>query len=486
MPLLSALAAQGYETPTPIQTQAIPALLEGKDVVGLAQTGTGKTAAFTLPLIQRLDDAGGVRSPLPRILILSPTRELAAQIHKSVRDYSAGMKLRSTCVTGGVSPFSQRKALTQGVAVLVATPGRLLDLEESGDLDLSQVEAVVLDEADHMLDIGFLPAVRRIMALCPARKQTLLFSATMPKEIRQLSARYLNDPVEIAVVPQSSTAERVTQSVMHVNQADKPGILSAIALRHPGARIIVFTRTKRGADKVVKRLDLDGLGAAAIHGNKSQPQRKKALQAFTDGSCPILIATDIAARGIDVPGVELVINLDLPDVPETYVHRIGRTARAGADGRAISLCSADDKGNLRAIERLIRQPIAVADAPAIADLPRPIRQAAVGAPAEKAKADTRGASESAPGSTNSRRRQKRGRKPGANAASRPATRTPGEGGGKTAASGSKRSNGPAFGNDTGHGNGKPKGGRKNGPRRNRRGKRPATMNRDSGAFHAQA
>ena len=354
-PILATLAKAGYETPTPIQTQAIPPVLDGRDVVGLAQTGTGKTAAFALPIIHRLtqgDLSGGFR-PV-RALILSPTRELASQIEASFRTYGGSMGLRTTVVVGGVSIKKQIHTLKTGVDVLVATPGRLEDLLGQKALNLNAVEIVVLDEADQMLDIGFMPAIRRILGLCPKARQTLLFSATMPKEIKALSNDYLKNPVEVSVAPVAATADRIDQTVMHMRHEDKVSAIAKLVRTHPGKRIIVFTRTKRGADKVSRKLNSEGLGSDAIHGNKSQGQRERALAAFKAGTAPVLIATDIAARGIDVPGIELVVNYDLPNVPESYVHRIGRTARAGASGFAVSFCAADEVKQLRDIEKLIR------------------------------------------------------------------------------------------------------------------------------------
>ncbi len=365
-PLLGALEALGHDTPTPIQVKAIPTILDGRDVVGLAQTGTGKTGAFSLPLLQRLAASTNAK-PAPkmvRALILSPTRELAAQIHQSVRDYSKGQKLHSMCVFGGVSIRPQIASAARGVDVMIATPGRLLDLIDQKAVRLDQVETLILDEADQMLDIGFLPAIRRILGMVPKKRQTLLFSATMPKEIRKLAADHLNQPVEIAVTPAATPVEKIEQSVMLLASGSKPAAVAHLARQNPGKRVIVFTRTKRGADRVVKSLDQAGLAAAAIHGNKSQNNRVKALAAFKDGSCAILVATDIAARGIDVPGVELVLNYDLPNVPEVYVHRIGRTARAGASGLAVSLVSGEDRGLLRDIERLIKKQIEVVAPPA--------------------------------------------------------------------------------------------------------------------------
>lgn len=354
-PILKTLDLQGYSTPTPIQQQAIPPILAGKDVVGLAQTGTGKTAAFTLPLLQKLTDGThrGQNRPI-RVLVLSPTRELAAQIEKSVQDYGKNLSLWSTCVVGGVPVKRQRNALKCGVDILVATPGRLEDLVSQQIITLNKVDTIVLDEADQMLDIGFMPAIKRILKMLPKKRQTLLFSATMPKEIRALSNDYLKTPVEISVAPVAATADRIDQSVIHMKHEDKTSAIASLIKSHKGKRVIVFTRTKRGADKVTRKLNGENLGAVAIHGNKSQGQRQKALAGFRDGSSPVLIATDIAARGIDVPGVELVVNYELPHVAEAYVHRIGRTARAGASGFAVSFCAGDEVKCLRGIEKLIR------------------------------------------------------------------------------------------------------------------------------------
>ncbi|MEH6727710.1 MAG: DEAD/DEAH box helicase [Hyphomicrobiales bacterium] len=363
-PILNALAVEGYTQPTPIQAKAIPVIMQGRDVVGIAQTGTGKTAAFTLPLLHRLmQNKIKVQPNSVRVLILSPTRELASQIEKAVRSYGAKLPLKTATVMGGVSMRPQRQKLAQGVDILVATPGRLLDLIDQKACDLKRVETLVLDEADQMLDIGFLPAIRKVIAMVPKDRQMLLFSATMPKEIRALSKQHLKDPVEISVTPVATTAERIEQSVMHVQQPSKMFVTSKLLKERRGEQTIVFTRTKRGADKVAKRLIADGIDAAAIHGNKSQNQREKALAAFRNGALPVLIATDIAARGIDVPGVNLIVNFDLPEVAEVYVHRIGRTARAGAAGQAIALCSPEERKLLRAVERLISQDISVIATP---------------------------------------------------------------------------------------------------------------------------
>ena len=384
--ILSALVEQGYSEPTPIQKQAIPSVLEGRDVVGLAQTGTGKTAAFSLPLLQRMTaDADPKLDGVVRILVLSPTRELAAQIRKSVVDYSRDLPLRSTCITGGVPIKRQMRAMAAGIDILIATPGRLIDLCNQRKVNLSNVQTLVLDEADHMLDIGFLPDIKRIIAMLPKKRQTLLFSATMPKKIRELTQQYLVDPVHVSVAPATKTADKIDQSVMYVPRPSKISAMAHLAREHEGQRIIVFTRTKRGADKVARRLEAEGHGAAAIHGNKSQGQRDRALAAFRDASTPILIATDIAARGIDIPDVGLVVNYELPDVPEVYVHRIGRTARAGASGIAVSLCDGDERNMLRDIQRLIKIDIDVMPTPALPAVapepkrpPRPARNRSAG------------------------------------------------------------------------------------------------------------
>ncbi len=366
-PILKKLEREGYETPTPIQAQAIPVILEGKDVVGLAQTGTGKTAAFTLPLLHNLskkyyaDDEPVYDRPI-RVLVLTPTRELAQQIDKAVRSYGENLMTRSGCVVGGVQAHKQKKVLRAGVDILVATPGRLEDLHSQGVIDLHYIDTVVLDEADQMLDIGFMPAIKRILSLTPKDRQTLLFSATMPRQIRELSNRYMKKPVEISVSTISSTAENVKQCVMFTPQPRKTEALIALVKKHKGERVIVFTRTKRGADRIAKRLNAQNLSAAAIHGNRSQNQRMHALDAFRKGDVPVLVATDVAARGIDIPGVELVVNFDLPQVAEAYVHRIGRTGRAGKSGLAIMFCNDEEMKMLSDIERIIKKNIPVMNA----------------------------------------------------------------------------------------------------------------------------
>jgi ATP-dependent RNA helicase RhlE len=369
-PVLRALAAKQYSSPTPIQTQAIPQLLRGRDLLGIAQTGTGKTAAFMLPSIDRLAAANRVPRPSScRMLILAPTRELATQIADSAQAYSRFSRLSVTTAFGGVPIGKQRRALERGVDILVATPGRLIDLVEQRYLTLREVEILVLDEADQMLDLGFIHALKAIVQWLPAKRQTLFFSATMPKTIRDLADKFLSDPAEVRITPAATTVERVSQHVSFVRQNEKQALLTIMLRlgfsdRGNMDRVLVFTRTKHGADKVVKLLAGSGIASAAIHGNKSQPQREKALAAFRSGEVPILVATDIAARGIDVSGVSHVINFELPNVAEQYVHRIGRTARAGATGVAIAYCAEDERAYLRDIEKLTRQKIEVAPLPA--------------------------------------------------------------------------------------------------------------------------
>jgi ATP-dependent RNA helicase RhlE len=349
-----ALAEENYLVPTPIQTQTIPIIMSGRDVVGIAQTGTGKTAAFALPILHRL--ATSPRLPPRkscRILVLSPTRELSGQILDSFHTYGRHLHIKAALAIGGVSMGAQVRALLNGVDVLVATPGRLLDLIGGNAVRLGDVECVVLDEADRMLDMGFIQDIRKIVGRLPIQRQTLMFSATMPRPIADLAAHMLCDPVRVAVSPVASTAERVQQRIIRADRSAKPAILVDILRKEPVDRALVFTRTKHGADKVVRGLIRAGIGAEAIHGNKSQSQRERVLTAFRKGDVRTLVATDIAARGIDVEGISHVVNFDLPNVPETYVHRIGRTARAGAEGVAISLCDGEEMAFLRDIEKLI-------------------------------------------------------------------------------------------------------------------------------------
>ncbi|MEW6641474.1 MAG: DEAD/DEAH box helicase [Pseudomonadota bacterium] len=354
-PIARALKEENYVTPTPIQAQTIPLALTGRDVVGIAQTGTGKTASFALPILHRLLENRTRPQPKHcRVLVLSPTRELSGQILDSFNAYGRHLRISAALAIGGVPMGRQVRALMQGVEILVATPGRLLDLIQGNALKLSQVEFLVLDEADRMLDMGFINDIRKIVAKLPIKRQTLFFSATMPKDIAELADSMLRDPARVAVTPVSSTAERISQRVIQLDHSAKPATLAEILKQEPINRALVFTRTKHGADKVVKVLAKAGIAANAIHGNKSQNHRERVLAAFRSGEIRTLVATDIAARGIDVDGVSHVVNFDLPNVPETYVHRIGRTARAGAEGVAISLCAGEEAAYLRDIEKLIR------------------------------------------------------------------------------------------------------------------------------------
>ncbi len=359
-PLQRALNARNHVTPTPIQVRAIPELLAGKDMLGIAQTGTGKTAAFALPILHQLSQKRGENGRRrPRALILAPTRELAIQIGEEFRLYGKHLNLRQTVIFGGVGQKPQVDALARGVDIVVATPGRLLDLMGQRQLGLDAVEFFVLDEADRMLDMGFVRDVRRIVAALPKRRQSLLFSATMPSEIARLSGEMLIDPVRIEVAPQATTVERVEQSVYHVDATGKGALLARILGDPKLSRVLVFARTKHRANRVSERLGKCGVAAEAIHGNKSQGARQRALKRFRDGHARVLVATDIAARGIDVDGVTHVINYELPNEPESYVHRIGRTARAGAGGAALSFCDPAERAYLRDIERLIRQRLVV-------------------------------------------------------------------------------------------------------------------------------
>ncbi len=363
-PILKALAAEGYVTPTPIQAQALPLVLAGKDILGIAQTGTGKTAAFALPIIERLSKSGARPQPRScRALVLSPTRELASQIELSFRTYGKFLRLQSTVIFGGVPVGRQVRTCAAGLDIVVATPGRLLDLINQRAINLNALEVFVLDEADQMLDMGFIHDIRKIVSLLPAKRQSLFFSATMPKEMAELSERLLTAPVKVAVTPVASTVERITQQVIFSETRMKQTLLHKLLEDGSISRALVFTRTKHGADRVVKNLAAHGIVADAIHGNKSQGQRERALAAFRNGQSRLLIATDIAARGIDIDGVSHVINFDLPNVSESYVHRIGRTARAGAAGIAISFCDREERAYLRDIERLTRQRVPVMDNP---------------------------------------------------------------------------------------------------------------------------
>ncbi len=354
-PLLRAVSEKGYDTPSPIQLQAIPAVLSGQDVMAAAQTGTGKTAGFTLPLLQRLADGPKVKPNQARALVLTPTRELAAQVGESVATYGQHLTLRSDIVYGGVKINPQMQRLRRGVDVLIATPGRLIDLYNQNAIKFDQLEILVLDEADRMLDMGFIRDIRKIIALLPRQRQTLLFSATFSNEIRSLSRGMLNNPVEVEVSPRNTTAEKVKQSIYEVDKSKKTELLIHLIGDNNWDQVLVFSRTKHGANKLVKKLEGAGIEAAAIHGNKSQGARMRALADFKENKVRVLVATDIAARGIDIAELPHVINFDLPNVAEDYVHRIGRTARAGREGEAISLVSADEVELLAAIENLIRQ-----------------------------------------------------------------------------------------------------------------------------------
>ena len=360
-PLLKAVSEAGYETPSPIQASAIPPVLEGRDLMGCAQTGTGKTAAFALPMLDRLSAAAPRRKGAVRALILTPTRELALQIGESFDAYGKYLKLRSTVIFGGVGQAPQVEAIRKGVDILIACPGRLNDLIGQGHIDLSDLEVFVLDEADRMLDMGFVHDVKKVIAKLPAKRQNLMFSATMPKEIEQLAAGILHDPAFVKVDPVSSTVERIDQSLYFVEKGNKKFLLPWLIqnLKPPVQNALVFSRTKHGADKIAKDLNKQGIPAAAIHGNKSQSARVAALEGFKAGDTKVLVATDIAARGIDISELSHVFNYDLPEVPETYVHRIGRTARAGADGTAVSFCAPEEQEYLAGIEKLNRRKIPV-------------------------------------------------------------------------------------------------------------------------------
>ncbi|MBT3201467.1 MAG: DEAD/DEAH box helicase, partial [Phycisphaerales bacterium] len=355
-PIAAAVAKQGYKVPTPIQAQCIPELLKGRDLLGCAQTGTGKTAAFALPILQNLQKSGARKRKI-RALVMTPTRELAAQIQDSFQVYGRGLSLTSTVIFGGVSQRAQERALRRGPDILVATPGRLLDLINQKILKLTHVEYFVLDEADRMLDMGFIHDVRRVIDMIPTERQSLFFSATMPPAVAKLSDRMLTDPVRVDIAPKTMTADRIDQKLMFVDKGDKKHLLESL-LKDPAIeRALVFSRTKHGADRICKDLVKANVAAGAIHGNKSQNARTRALDAFKKGKYRVLVATDIAARGIDVDGVTHVINFDLPNEAESYVHRIGRTARAGKAGHAISFCAGDEMAYLREIQKLINRKI---------------------------------------------------------------------------------------------------------------------------------
>lgn len=363
-PLVLALDKIGYTTPTPIQQQSIPAILEGRDIFGCAQTGTGKTAAFALPILQLLDsNKENNKQRSIKALILAPTRELALQISESFKDYGYNLRLSHTTVFGGVSQLAQTKALRAGVDILIATPGRLLDLMNQGFINLNSVEHFVLDEADRMLDMGFINDMKKVIAKLPAKRQTLFFSATAAPDIMKLANTILKNPVHVAVSPVSSTATLVDQSVFYVKRETKRNLLKHVLKSTHIDHVLVFTRTKRGADKVAKDLNNDGIKAEAIHGNKSQGARERALKGFKNRSIRVLVATDIASRGIDVDKLSHVINFEIPEVAETYVHRIGRTGRAGASGTALSFCSQEELSYMKDISKLIKKNIAVSKHP---------------------------------------------------------------------------------------------------------------------------
>ena len=376
-PLQRAIRAVGYEHPTPIQEKSIPSLLEKKDLLGIAQTGTGKTAAFALPILQLLLDSGKVRAPKTcRALILLPTRELAIQVEDCFRKYAQFTAISTACIFGGVNDASQKRNLIRGVDVLVATPGRLLDLIGQKAVSLKALEFFVLDEADRMLDMGFIHDIRKVVALLPQNRQNLFFSATMPDDITKLAATILRpNPVRVEVAPQSTPIERIRQELYRIDKRRKGALLKELLLAHPEMKkVLVFSRTKHGADKITRILEKAGIKCAAIHGNKSQNRRQEALGNFKSEKIRVLVATDIAARGIDVDDVSHVFNYDLPDVPETFVHRIGRTARAGKDGIAISFCSPDEEQDLRAIEKLTRVKIPEGDKAVYEKLPPPQKE----------------------------------------------------------------------------------------------------------------
>lgn len=354
-PILDAVSKQGYETPSPIQAQAIPAIMQGKDVMGAAQTGTGKTAGFTLPILERLSKGEGANNNQVRALILTPTRELAAQVSDSVATYGANLHLRSAVVFGGVKINPQMMKLRKGVDILVATPGRLLDLYGQNAVKFNRIEILVLDEADRMLDMGFIHDIKKILALLPKQRQNLMFSATFSDQIRKLAKGLVNNPVEISVTPRNTAVKSVEQLVMPVDKARKSALLTHLIKRNKWQQVLVFSRTKHGANRLTRHLEGKGINAAAIHGNKSQSARTKALADFKQNKTTVLVATDIAARGLDISQLPHVVNFDLPNVAEDYVHRIGRTGRAGAKGHAVSLVSADEIKQLRDIEKLTQK-----------------------------------------------------------------------------------------------------------------------------------
>jgi ATP-dependent RNA helicase RhlE len=368
--ILKALEKTALETPTPIQAQAIPHIMAGRDLMGLAQTGTGKTAAFGLPLLHRILDLGHPPGPRNvRALVLVPTRELANQIRENLEIFTKGTAVKVTLIVGGASINKQSLSLAKGTDVLVATPGRLIDLLARGDVSLEKCGYLVLDEADHMLDMGFIHSLRKIAKHIPVKRQTLLFSATMPKDIEEIAATYLRDPVRVQVAPPGKPVERIVQGVHYIPNGDKARLLEEYLKKHPSEQALVFGRTKHGSEKLMKLLVTWGFRAGSIHGNKSQSQRDRTLSEFKSGELDVLVATDVAARGIDIPTVRHVYNFDMPNVPENYVHRIGRTARAGAEGTSVSFCAPAEMGELQAIEKLLKKPLpVVGGAPWSADM----------------------------------------------------------------------------------------------------------------------
>jgi len=450
--LEQAVAEQGYEKATPIQQRAIPPGLEGRDVLGIAQTGTGKTAAFSLPILNRLGqnpshDQGRRHT---RVLVLAPTRELASQIGESFRDYGRHLHLKTSVIFGGVGQRPQEDEIRRGIDIMVACPGRLLDLMNQGIVNLGSVEHLVLDEADRMLDMGFLPDIRRIVSKVPKVRQTMFFSATMPEEINRLAADMLRDPVTVQVTPVATAAETVDQALLYVSKDEKVAVLEPLVVE-AGGRVLVFTRTKHGADRVVRKLEKSPVRAAAIHGDKSQGARTKALEGFRNGSIPVLVASDIAARGLDIDEIRLVINYDIPGDPDTYVHRIGRTGRAGATGRAITFVTSDDREALRDIEKRIGRAI-----PVLGDAPAPVHRPVTPPPQPRAqRGEPRGESQ-APKAGSQGRNRRGGRGNGESRGSRSdapkegASKKPAQGAG-VPARGERKGGGGGRGRDEGRG-----------------------------------
>jgi ATP-dependent RNA helicase RhlE len=359
--LVKAVTEKGYETPSPIQEKAIPVILEGKDVLASAQTGTGKTAGFTLPILQNISEKKNPKYRPIKALVLTPTRELAAQVYDNVREYSTHLNIKSAAIFGGVKPSSQIATLKNGIDVLVATPGRLIDLHEQNQLSLKRVDVLVLDEADRMLDMGFLRDIKKIISFLPQKRQNLLFSATFSKEIKKLAQGILHNPVMVEAAPENTTAEKVNQKLYKVPKSKKTELVGQLISKGNWSQVLIFTRTKHGANRLTEKLVKRGISAAAIHGNKSQGARTKALKGFKDNSIRVLVATDIAARGLDIPLLPHVINFELPNVPEDYVHRIGRTGRAGASGEAISLVAQEEETYLKSIEKILGQKITISE-----------------------------------------------------------------------------------------------------------------------------